>query len=268
MKHILIPVDHSDPSWAAVHCAISMHRDAGICFYLLHRESLNLQFDEEVVKLKTDYSTLQARIESTKKLLSPHQKLISLSSDGTFIAQVKEAVYENDIDLIVCSDLYPFDQKAKVDLTYTKAIITRVKCPVLIVPQGFKCKPLEQVVLLSDFNFAHRSKATNTLTNFVNRSQTHLDILQLKTSNSILTQNQVENKSFLKSALEQFSFSFHSVIDKTMDDALQFFINIHKVELVILFAKNINFLENILFLPVQDCVPDYRKKLPFLIIHE
>ncbi|WOI21513.1 universal stress protein [Nonlabens ulvanivorans] len=268
MKHILIPVDNTDPSWTAAHCTISMYRDAGICFYLLPASSLKPIDDDASKALIATNCNFKERVEALELLIAPHQKIIGLSLEGSFITQVKEAVHDNDIDLIVCTDVFHATHNGQIDAIHTKAIITRIKCPVLIVPHDFKCKPLEQVVLLSDFNFTHRSKATNTITDFVDRSQTHLNILQLQTSNAILTQSQVENKSFLKTALEQFSCSFHSVINKTMDDALQLFVSIHQVELVILFAKNINFLENILFSSEHYHELNYRKKVPFLIIHE
>lgn len=268
MKHILIPVDNTDPSWAAAQCAISMYRDAGICFYILPATSLNSLGKVESSNVNVCSCYIKNKIESLTILLAPHQKIVNLSLQGSFITQIKEAVYSNDIDLIVCTDVFSASNNGQIDATHTKAIITRVKCPVLVVPQSFKCSPLKQVVLLSDFNFTHRSKAIYMLTSFIKRTQTHLNILQLQTSLTVLTQSQIENKSFLKNTLQQFSCSFHSVLDKTMDDALQLFINIHQVELVILFAKNINFLENILFLPTDVNSMNYRKKVPFLIIHE
>ncbi|MBF4983666.1 universal stress protein [Nonlabens mediterrranea] len=268
MKHILIPVDNTDPSWNAAQCAISMYRDPGMCFYLLPVKTFPTASKLHPDLLESSKSYLKTRLKALEQLIAAHQKIVELSLDGRFITQVKQAVQLNDIDLIVCTDVFPSTCDGQIDATHIKAIITRIKCPILLVPHKFKCKPLEQVVLLSDFNFTHRSKATNTLTAFMNRSQTHLNILQLQTSSAVLSHSQMENKSFLKNALDRFSCSFHSVIDKTMDNALQLFVRIHRVELVILFAKNINFLENILFTSSHDNSLTYRKQLPFLIIHE
>jgi hypothetical protein len=175
---------------------------------------------------------------------------------------------EYDIDLIAlnagCSPACYKGIKANP----AKDIITRVKCAILMLPKEFKCEQPKQIVLLSDFNFMHRARSTNTLVKFVKDNKSHLNILQLHKYSHALTKTQNINKSFLQNTLGHLPHSFHFVIDKTMDEALQFYINRNQVDLVILFAKNINILEHILFLKNKERGRDYHEEVPFLIIHE
>tara|TARA_R110001632_G_scaffold78767_2_gene176508 strand:- start:4066 stop:4872 length:807 start_codon:yes stop_codon:yes gene_type:complete len=268
MKQILIPVDFSDQSWKAALCAISMYQNTGVCFYLFYSETPKAYDTDITVKSQQKIKELQSWLVLLKKMIKKGQEIIPLSRQGGFVEDIRWAIEKNDIELIVLSTHYPNIFCDGVKGSYTREIITRVKCPVLIVPRETSCIMPKQVVLLSDFNSIHRSQATTVISNFMERTQAHLNILQLSKSDNALTVTQNANKSFLQTSLDQVSHSFHFVIDKTMDEALQSFVDMHQVDLVILFAKNINLSENLLFSPTLNQKKDYHKKLPFLIVHE
>lgn len=267
MKHILIPVDFSDQSWQSAICALSIYQNAGVRFYLFYSEMPD-DSELDTALCVSRASDLKVWTQKLTKHLASGQVIIPLLWEGSFIENIKTAVLDNEIDLIVLSTQYPNIFCEGLEGSHTRAIIARVKCPVLIVPRGFKCTPPKEVVLLSDFNFKHRSRATGTLTRFLERLKAKLNVLQLSTKGNALTDTQSDNKSFLQDVLKDIPHRFHFMIDKTMDEALQFFIDMNKVDLVVLFAKNINLSENILFSPTLTRDQDYHKIIPFLIIHE
>lgn len=268
MKHILIPVDFSDQSWRAAQCALTLYQQAGVRFYLFYSEMPDTYLNEGNTVLESKTQDLQKWLVALKQKLKTGQLLIPLRWEGSFIEDVRAAVYDNDIDLIVLSTQYPNIFCDTIKGSHTRTIITRVKCPVLIVPREYACVIPKQVVLLSDFNFKHRTKATNVISAFIKKVRAHLNILQLSKTGNALTAVQNTNKLFLKTALDDVSHSFHFVIDKTMDEALQSFINMHQVDLVVLFAKNINISESLLFSPTLNAHNDYHKNIPFLVVHE
>ncbi|MBE15594.1 MAG: hypothetical protein CL867_05040 [Cytophagaceae bacterium] len=152
--------------------------------------------------------------------------------------------------------------------SYTREVLTRIKCPVLIVPSEVQCPVPQQMALVTDFNFRHNAQAVTAIKEVVTNNKAHLHILNLSKKDGVINERQSQNKLFLQDAFDSISHSFHFVINKTMDEALQFFINVQSVELVILFAKNMNFSESLLFSPSLDATIDYHKKVPFLIVHE
>jgi len=267
MKHILIPVDFSDQSWQAAMCALSMYKNAGVRFYLFYSEMPDTYLDDNSVYLSRA-NDLQAWLQKLKKRLAPGQVIIPLRWEGSFIEDVKATVFDNEIDLIILSTQYPNIFCESLEGGHTRDIISCVQCPVLIVSRKFKSTIPKEIVLLSGFNFKHRSRATQTLTKFITRFKAHLNVLQLSTKGNVLTETQRNNKLFLQNALEDVPHRFHFVIDKTMDEALQFFIDINEVDLVVLFAKNINLSENLLFSPALTHHQDYHKNISFLVIHE
>lgn len=267
MKHILIPVDFSDESFKAALCALSMYQNAGVRFYLFYSEAPD-NYDNNVTICKSKAQDLQTWLVKLKQHIKSGQVIIALRWEGSFIEDTRAAVYDNNIDLIVLSTHYSNVFCDDLKGSHTRDIIARVKCPVLIIPRKSKCVSPKNMVLLSDFNVKHRSQATTAILSFMKRAKAHLNVLQLSKTGNALTNNQSANKIFLQTTLDQVSHSFHFVINKTMDEALQSFVDIHRVDLVILFAKNINLSENILFSPTLNQDNDYHKNIPFLIVHE
>lgn len=266
MKHILIPVDFSDQSKKAALCALALYQDIGIKFYLFYSETPD-EYESDVI-CTSKLGELRSWVKQLKTIITTGQEIISLHWEGGFIEGIRKTVYDNEIDLIVLSTHYPNIFCDTTKGSHTRDLIARVKCPVLIVPREYECRSAKRLVLLSDFNFKHRSQATNLVSRFTKRLKAHLNILQLSKKGNALSETQMVNKSFLQNALDEVSHSFHFVIDKTMDDALQTFVEMHQVDLVVLFAKNINLSENLLFSPTLNLDNDYHKNIPFLIVHE
>lgn len=268
MKHILIPIDFTSPSWKVVGCVLSMYPKPGMRFYIIYSAAVDFKIDAHVTQRELKEINLKIQIKDLEGLLAPNQKIISLAWKGNFIENIKEAVLDYDIDLIVLETRGPAISSQGKEDSRAKDIITRVKCPILMLPKEVTCEQPKQLVLLSDFNFMHRTRSTNTLVKFVKDNDCYLNILQLHKYSHALTEAQNINKSFLESTLSHLPHSFHFVVNTTIDEALQFYINRNQVDLVILFAKNIHILEHILFSKNKERGRDYHEEVPFLILHE
>ena len=273
MKNILIPVDFSEVSWNALHCALCFFEHVHTQFYIIHIDasSSNEEASEGELLIHKNIAIHQKLEEWLKKIhtqVKPHHNVSSLERKGSFIKTFRDVVEEKNINLIVIGTQQSNLFEDSLVESYTRAIITRVKCPTLVVPQDVPCPVPKQMALLTDFNFKHNSKALKTISEIVTIGNAHLTILNLLKQEGYTSNSQKENKDFLKDAFSNLDHSFHFVVNQTMDEALQFFINIHQVDLVILFAKNMNFSEHLLFSPSTDTTINYHKKTPFLIVHE
>lgn len=264
MKHILFPIDNTQSSLEMIQCIIAMYPESGMRFYIMPR-TVNNHAGLTPANGINDFENQLTHIENT---LNVDQKLITLNWKGDTIKNIQEAVVDYDLELIVLGISKTTHASQNQITSINKDIITRVKCPVFLVPEKLNCHKPKQIVLLTDYRFAHRSRATSTLFEFVKETGAHLSILQLSKKSHSLTADQITNKSFLENTIASLSHSFHFVIDKTMDKALQFFIHTHEIDVVVLFAKHINLSESLLFSPdASDKIKDHRR-LPFLIIHE
>ena len=268
MKHILIPVDFSDQSWNTALCAFNLHKCAGVRFYIFFSEQHDYATGEVTVICEHPAQQLSSWVKKLEKLKSSGQVIIPLKWESDFISDMRGAVAENNIDLIVMSTHYPNIFCDVLKGSHVREVITRLKCPVLIVPREFQCKNPKQVVLITDYNFNHRAEPTSVINNFIKRTSAHLNILQLSKTGNALSETQQTNKTFLQTSFHDIPHSFHFVMERTMDEALQFFVDVQQVDLVVLFAKNINLSENVLFSPALSEEKDYHKNIPFLIVHE
>lgn len=268
MKRILLPIDFSENSWNASTCALSIYNKPEVHFYLLYLDHTHADHkqrsydnDEIKVKLETWKGALQKKITSKTHIHS-------LDRGYKGIEDLRRIIPEKQIDFIVLSTSYALDTDHKSGESSVRDIITRIKCPLLLIPDGFKCKPIKELVLLSDFNFKHGVQATDTIVAFAANLKAHLNILELRKSSKTLSETQLFNKEYLQNALIEVPHNIYVVQDKPSCEALQFFINVMQVDVVILFAKHISLSEKIRFAPVQQSHINYHKTIPFLFIHE
>ncbi|GGG29508.1 universal stress protein [Dokdonia pacifica] len=273
MKNILIPVDFSEISWNAIRCVQSFFKNIAVTFHVIHIDIPSNDLEENTGELVlhkniASHYQLEEWTQLLDKKKSKHHTISSIEKTGSFIRSLKETVHQKNIDLIVMGTEQANVLKDTTIGSYTREVITRIQCPTIIVPQDVPCPKLKQVALVTDFNFQHNSKALETISQIITIADAHLTILNLVKQEGYTDTNQKENKSFLKSAFSDLEHSFHFVVNQTMDEALQFFINVHEVDLVILFAKNMNFSEHLLFSPSTDTSINYHKRTPFLIVHE
>ncbi|WP_299210151.1 universal stress protein [uncultured Dokdonia sp.] len=272
MKNILIPVDFSEVSWNAVYCAICHFKDDTIQFYIAHIESPPTTSEENgslvIHKNIANHKKLQQWVTKATKLATPKQQIIPLEKTGHFIHTLRDIVKNYTINLIVIGTQQSNVFEDTLVGSYTREIITRIKQPVLIVPQEVPCPTPKQIALITDFNFKHNRKALQLISEITSVRNAHLSILNLIKQEGFINENQAENKKSLQENFANLDHSFHFVVNQTMDEALQFFINVQNVDLIILFAKNMNFSEHLLYSPSTDATISYHKHIPFLIVHE
>ena len=77
----------------------------------------------------------------------------------------------------------------------------------------------------------------------------------------------MQRKETLQDYFKDKQHSFHSEINKNIEESLDQFINRNHIDLIVLAAKNLNLLEQILFRP-QTATLDYYSKTPFLALHQ
>lgn len=268
MKQILLPIDFTDNAWNAAQCALSMYQGTEVHFFLICSQiPSSIDTSGNIRNAQSDEEFHQWKVK-LDALLAPRQALHTLRATGVYIEDLRKAVNDNLIDLIILSSGAPMKSYEEYGARSIKDVITRIKCPVLLIPSTFKYRYFKNIALLSDFNFTHRAHATNRVLQFIHGHKPHLHMLQLSKTVQVLSQTQLDNKDFMTHALEKTPYSFKVVIDRYMGEALQSFITHNDIDVVILFAKNISLLEHILFTPLYQKEISYHQKMPFLIIHE
>lgn len=281
MKNILIPTDFSENSWNAVKYALAFFKNTTCDFYLLHVTLIyNYASGESpIMPLPAieviDKTILKQAKTNLKKLVkkitqlppNPKHKFYTLNNYDYFIDAVRNHVAEKNIDLIVMGTKGASGLKKAMIGSNTGDLITRVKCPVLIVPENAVFKEVEEIAFPTDYHLFYQTKILNNILEFIKMHDSTLRIVHIAKKNEEITDFQLENKEFLKNFFAEEKHSFHKISNKKIEDGVQNFVESRDIDMIIMVAKNLNLFQRILFRPTVEEI-SYHTDVPFLVLHE
>ncbi|MBT8255671.1 MAG: universal stress protein [Bacteroidia bacterium] len=278
MTNVLIPTDFSDNSWNATSYALQFFSVEPVNFYLLNVNIAKRQeksgdtranaiiFDTGRTKGLTD-KLEETRVRIEKNFPDTNHRFYVLQEHTFFIDGIRRCVQKYRIDFIVMGTKGATGLKEATIGTRTGEVITRIKCPTLVIPENAEYEPPKTVVFPTDFNNFYKNKILMTLAEIIAMHDSKIRVLHISKSKQKLTTLQKENKSFLEDFLEDHDHSFHTMSDHHLEDALDDFVQTHNIEMIAMVAKNINFFERLLFKPSVAKI-SYHTHIPFLVLHE
>lgn len=278
MMNILIPTDFSDNSHNAIRYGLDYFANVPVNFHLLHVSPKKLLLPEKEIiflenssEMKTvqNVSTLLKETIRTSKLLSknPLHTFYSYCEDSTLVEAIRRQVAEKEIDYILMGTKGLSKSNGKELGSNTYDIITKVKCPILVIPQNVRFGGIKNIAFVTDYNCLYRNKVISSLTETLNLHNAPLRILHIKSINTGLTEAQTDNKGFLHNFFKETKHSFHFVENRYLESGIQDFVETWDIGLVTIIAKNLNFIQRLLLRPTiikANCNPD----VPFLVLHE
>jgi len=279
MKNILLPTDFSKNSWNAIQYALAFFKKSSCNFYLLHVTSISNYAGGESPVIPTSATiekTLlkQAKLELQKLLKkirtleeSVNHNFITLSSYDYFIDALRNQITEKNIDLVVMGTKGATGLKEAIIGSNTGDLITKVKCPVLVVPEKAVYHSLKEIAFPTDYNLFYQSKILNGISDLVKAHDAIIRILHVAKKNDQLTEFQTENKEYLNDFFADENHSFHKVTNKKIEAGIQCFVESRDIDMIIMVAKNLNFFQQILFKPTVEEI-SYHIEIPFLVLHE
>jgi hypothetical protein len=149
----------------------------------------------------------------------------------------------------------------------TGDLITRVKCPVLIVPENAVFEELNEIAFPTDYHLFYPTKILNSILEFTKMHNSTLRIVHIVNKNEEFTDFQRENKEFLTNFFAEEKHSFHKITNKKIEDGVQCFVESRDIDMIIMIAKNLNLFQRILFRPTVEEI-SYHTDIPFLVLHE
>ena len=279
MKNILVPTDFSKNSWNAIQYALEFFRTTPCNFYLLHVTSISnyaggespivptTQVIEKTL-LKTSKVKLQELLIRIKKLNSNEDhNFITLSSYDYFIDAIRNHADEKNIDYIVMGTKGAHGVKRAIIGTNTGDLITKVKCPVIVVPENAVFKEPKEVAFPTDYNLFYQTKVLSTISGLAKMFDSTIRILHVAKKDEQLTKFQIENQEYLNDFFMDEKHSFHKVTNKKIEAGVQCFVESRDIDMIVMIAKNLNLFQQILFKPAIEEI-SYHTEVPFLVLHE
>jgi nucleotide-binding universal stress UspA family protein len=280
MTNVLIPTDFSENAWNAIRYGLQFFEAKPIDFYLLHvslserkgsgseNETVanGIVFDmKDTIGIKDKLLEVKRRIE--RSFSNTNHRFYALQEHSFFIEGIKRSVAEKRIDLILMGTKGASGLKEVTIGSRTGEVITRVKCPTLIIPEKARFVIPKEIVFPTDFNSYYKNKILLTLAEIMALNESALRVFHVTRNEQELSDSQLENKNFLEDFLEDKTHSFHFHAGQNIEDALSEFIEKNKINMIAMVAKNINFFQRLLFKPSIAKI-SYHTDTPFLVLHE
>lgn len=279
MKNILVPTDFSENAFNALKYCLELFQEQKCTIYLLHvnpiptysgpstsLESSMATLQESLLKDSQDrLNDLLARIGSLS--MKYRHTFVTLTAYDFFVDTIKREVRNRNIDLIVMGTKGASGLKKITVGSNTGDVITKVKCPLLAVPEGAVYNSPKEIAFPTDFQIRYDLKVLDDLLEMAAISKSVIRILHISKKGEELDQEQLINKQFLQDYFKDIEHSFHSLTGTKLETAVQCFTESREIDMIAMVAKNLNFFQRILFRPAVEEI-SYHIKVPFLVLHE
>ncbi|MDX1828996.1 MAG: universal stress protein [Lutibacter sp.] len=279
MKNILIPTDFSENSWNAIKYGINYLKKKRCNFYLLHVSMISYTTGAEIpiipstdILEKTVLSqakkSLKAQLEKIKDTFqNPKHHFFTVSTYNFFIEAIKEQIEEKGIDLIIMGTKGASGLQEVIIGSNAADLITRIKCPTLIIPENAQFKPIKEIAFPTDYNLYYHSSILDSIANLVKMFKSSLRILHVAKKSEELTSFQIENKELLEDFFAFEKHSFHKITNSKIEEGVQCFVESRDIDMIVMIAKNLNIFQRILFKPTVTEI-SYHTDIPFFVLHE
>jgi nucleotide-binding universal stress UspA family protein len=278
MKNILIPTDFSENSWNAITYALSFFKRVKCNFYVLHVSPFEelmggdsfYDSKKTVLEKSTQSNTEQMQIllKRIEKLpLNTKHNFFTINEYIFFVDAIRKQIKEKNIDFIVMGTKGASGIKEKTIGSNTGDVITKVKCPVLVIPEKAKYTKPKEIAFPTDYNMLYKSRVLNTIIETLALNEAALRVLHIAKKEQELTDRQRKNKDFLHDSIDTIEHSFHFLSNSNIEEAIQCFVESRDIDMITMIAKNLNFFQRILFHPTVEKI-SYHITIPFLVLHE
>ncbi len=279
MKNILVPTDFSENSWNSIQFALEFFKNSKCNFYLLHVTPITNFFGAETPMVSTGEVIEKTYISQSKRSLHTLLKKIknlsqnrdhnfmTISSYDYFIDAVKTQIQEKNIDLIIMGTKGATGMKEAIIGSNTGDLITKVKCPVLVVPEKAIFKKIKEIGFPTDFNIFYQTKILSSISEIAKIYDSTIEIVHVAKNDEDLTLFQRENKEYLNDFFMDEKHRFHRITNRKIESGIQNFVQKHQIDMIVMIAKNLNLFQQILFKPTVEEI-SYHTEIPFLVLHE
>ncbi|NNK17606.1 MAG: universal stress protein [Maribacter sp.] len=279
MFQILIPTDFSKNAWNALEYGLKLFESINCTFYLLHINPIptysgagtsvkgSSKMVQESVLRESKESLEQLLLEIKNIPASPKHTFIPIALYDFFVDSIKREVETRKINLIIMGTKGSTGLKKVTMGSNTGDVITKVKCPLLAVPENAKFKIPKEIAFPTDYYLRYDLKVLDTLIEMVTMNNAVLRVLHISKKGEVLSDEQQENKDFLNDYLRDVEHSFHSLTGNDLETAVQCFTESRDSDMIAMVGKNLNFFQRILFRPKIEQI-SYHTDIPFLVLHE
>tara|TARA_R110002073_G_scaffold40547_5_gene114973 strand:+ start:80688 stop:81527 length:840 start_codon:yes stop_codon:yes gene_type:complete len=279
MKNILIPIDFSTNATKALEYALVFFKNTSCNFYILHVLTNSNYITTDSFAISTSQIIEKTLVKNTKIRLqnlllkikrsfpNSNHNFIPLVTTDYFIDSIRTQVKEKKITLLVMGTKGASGIKEIIVGSNTGDVITKVKIPLLAIPENAQFTPPKEIAFPTDYNLFYQTKVLNDISAFTTMYDATLRILHVRKKEEELSAFQKENKEYLSDYFTEFNHSFHRITNKKIEAGVQCFVESRDINMLVMIAKNLNLFQQIIFKPTVKEI-SYHTTVPLLVLHE
>ncbi|MEP3836912.1 MAG: universal stress protein [Algibacter sp.] len=276
-RRILLPTDFSKNAQNAIDYAINLYKEEVCDFYILntyHIESytmeLSVERDIEASKQKSilGLSAVLKRLLSIDNAINHHFHIIS--ECGPLIEMMKEVIDKRDIDIVVMGTKGNIDSRVQIYGSQTVLAMEHIRnCPVLAIPAVAVFKRIKEIVFLTGYKIHFKRREFQYLVDIAKISNAAIRILHVLDEGEHLDEDQLNNQKLLKDYFEGLEYSFNTLHDMEIQEALNSFMANREIDMVVFINRKHNFFSTI-FSRRRPMMKElgYYSTIPILALHD
>ena len=279
MKHILLPTDFSENAWNALRYGMELFKKTTCTFHLVHINPIvayaggetTIFAPPELVEetlLRKSSLQLQELLKRIEQLpLNKEHTFVTKALYAFFVDSIRQELQDNPIELIIMGTKGASGLKEVAMGSNTGDVMTKLNCPLLAVPESAAFVKPQEIAFPTDYKTGYNTNVLGVMVAMVTLCQAKLRVVHISKKTADLSSAQLRNKEVLTNHLNDVEHSFHSVMGRKLETTLQSFVETKHIDMIVMAAKNLNFLQRIIFTPTVEKI-SYHTRVPFLVLHE
>ncbi len=274
MRKILIPTDFSENAMNAIRYALELFKYEKSIFYIMHAYADEV-YDHDALVSREILEELKeivknsciVELKDTLKIIdqispNPRHEYRVIPAFGTLIDEANAIVDSENIDVLIMGTKGKRNDQNLTFGSNTLQVLKYVKCPVLAIPSGYNWKQPKNVLFPTDYFLPYKRRELKLVSTLTKSFRSTVHLLHVSKHEKISIR-QEDNKAFLKECLFDTDIKSHTIASDTLTEAINNFVESHKIDFLILVNSRHSYLENILYQSTIDKI-GLHIKIPFL----
>jgi nucleotide-binding universal stress UspA family protein len=272
-----VPVDFSECAENAIRFAVAIAIRTGAELKLFHSVQVPLQTAEmtaypisemekeaklRLSEIATEISTWLEKSKFRKLRVNYHVSV------GFAAEEIAQSADRNNSDLIVMGTHGTGALEGLILGSNSTAVIRRVKCPVLVVPEDADFQGMERIVYATDMHEINE-KAIHMLTAFAGHFNSEIHVVHVLTGNDQLKPEQANSFKERFSQVANYPYiSYHIVAadDNSVSGVIEEYMDSNQVEIVAMVTHHRKFFDKLFHPSITKRLAAHARK-PLLAFH-
>ncbi|MEO8583452.1 MAG: universal stress protein [Flavitalea sp.] len=274
MKKILVPTDFSETSKNAARYAVQLASKVTgvkVIFYHVYNGMAAGSDGSLLTETREDRTRVLdfafANFETEMALEGVPVQSVYENGDS-LVSAVEKYVRNNSIDLVIMGITGASEIDQALMGSNAVDMAREGICPVIIVPPSATYKPIENVLLATDFKDVQSTVPVNIIIKVLDLFKPILHIVHTGDGESIDSKTGFKTeKAWLETSFESYDPDFYFIHSEDFLEAISNFTADHSIDMIVTVPKNHSFLNNF-FKKNHTKKLAYHSHIPVLAIHE